>query len=207
MADSKDEIWPDPVYFPQKTDGTPLLQPKLLPTKPEKEKKGIWPFNHKKAPPQPIPTEEQIVKVGPKDPPPSPYPLVRIPMIIQTELGLVQPGIYLIKPAQSKTAEATALPPQSGDAPAGKTFILTQRDRLILQFQVHPISLPDPNIETEGTASPLTKTDKKLPTPMKVEVKISADRKTLTIQVTQDGQTFESPSFPTATDRRPVLQY
>lgn len=207
MADSTDETWPDPVYFPQKTDGTPLLQPKLLPTKAEKEKKGLWPFNHKKEKPQPIPTEEQIIKVGPKDPPPSPYPLVRIPMIIQTELGLVQPGIYLIKPAPSKTVEASALPPQSGDAPVGKVFILTQRDRLILQFQAHPISLPDPNIETEGTPSPLTKTDKKLPTPMKAEVKVSTDRKTLTVQVTQDGQTLESPSFPTATDRRPVLHY
>lgn len=206
MADSATDTWPEPVYFPQKTDGTPLLQPKTMPVKPDpsksnpiksnKEKKGIWPFNRKKEAVQPALSEEQIVKVGPKEPPASPYPLLRIPMPIQTESGLIQPGIYLIKPLTGASPDGS-----------GKTFLLTQRDRVVLQFQVQTTTLPDANIEKEGTPSPLSKTDPKLPTPMKVETKVSDDRKTLTIQVTQDNQTYESPSFPTATDRRPVLRY
>lgn len=193
LADSATETWPEPVYFPQKTDGTPLMQPKILPVKPEKEKKGFWPFNRKQAESKPIPTEEQIVKVGPKEPPASPYPLIRLPMPVQTESGVISPGIYLIKPIT--------------EAAEGRIFLLSQRDRILLKFQTQPVSLPDANLDKEGTPSPLSKTDQKLPEPMKAETRLSDDKKTLRIQVTENGKTYESNWFPTATDRRPVLRY
>lgn len=208
MADITDEYWPEPVYFPQKEEQETLNtnpKPALIKADntttpaPPKKKKRFWPFSGKpKESEKPIPSEEQIVKVGPKDPPASPYPLIRLPLPFETEEGILQPGIYLLKPDSTTP---------SGDKQGDAYFLLTQRNKTLLKFSTHKVPTQDANLSVEGTPSPLSKRDPHAPEPLKVQIRLSPDNRTLTIIIQQADQTRESPAYPTATDRRQILTY
>lgn len=206
LADGEDDFWPEPVYFPQKAEQAPVSKAPQSKadagndkTSQSKEKKPFWRFWDKpKESKKPVPTEEQIVKVGPKDPPASPFPLIRLPMPFETEEGVISSGIYLLKPDPD---------PLKQSDPAGKAFVLTQRNQTLLRFSAHPVTAQDPNMVKEGTPSPLTKRDPEAPEPIKVEIRVSPDNRTLTIRLRQGDQTLESPAYPTANDRRQILTY
>jgi hypothetical protein len=206
MADMTDEYWPEPVYFPQKEDQPALnTNPKPTLTKSANnttappKKKRFWPFsgNPQKSE-KPIPTEEQIVKVGPKDPPASPYPLIRMALPFETEEGILQPGIYLLKPDSTTSNDSKA---------DSAFFLLTQRNKTLLRFKTHKVPTQDTNLAIEGTPSPLSKRNPHEPEALKVQIRVSPDKRTLTIIIQQANQTLESPAYPTATDRRQLLTY
>ncbi len=204
FANNTDENWPEPVYFPQKQT-TP---DKSANTKPEQEngkeedgKKWFWPFGKKAAKEAPGASQAQNEsKTGPKDPPASPYPLIRIPMAFQTNQGPVPTGIYLLQPGPCQPASDPSKPSQ-------KCFSLTQRNRRLLVFEAHPVSLPDINLAKEGTPSPLSKADLKKPDPLTATIKLSPDQKTLRFQVQQGQNTMESDPFPVFVDQRTILTY
>ncbi len=209
MADTTDtsnEYWPEPVYFPQKTEQAPLgnnPQAALNKTEPhspsQSTKKRSWPFFGKpKEPEKPLPTEAQITKAGPKDPPASPYPLIRLPMPFETAESIIQPGMYLLKPDPTPNTHGNA---------ESLYFLLTQRNKTVLRFNTHPVATPDANLAVEGTPSPLSPRNPNAPTPMKVQIRVSPDQRTVTLLIQQAGQTWESPTYPTATDQRQILTY
>lgn len=211
MADS-DDSWPEPVYFPQRseqtnTQGAMTNQPGKDKETHPKKKLDLWPFNNQKEePPAPQP-EEKSSKAG-REPLASPYPLLRLSLPIQSgDQGVIQPGIYLVKPFTSAAKQTDPDNPIPSDSQSGKVFLLTQRDRLILRFKAHPIPNTDANLATEGTPSPLSKTDPEKPTPMRSRIRVAEDGQSLVIQVLENEQTFESPSFPTITDSRKILPY
>lgn len=204
IADSTEESWPEPVYFPQKQT-TP---DKPANTKPEKEngkkeddKKWFWPFGDKasKEAPTSIQSPSEM-KTGPKDPPASPYPLIRIPMAFQTSQGSIPSGIYLLKPS-----------PCGNEASTGQTtntcFSLTQRNNRLLVFEAHPVSLPDINMTKEGTPSPLSKANITKSDPLTAKIRLSPDQKTLSLQIQQGQNTLESEAFPVFVDQRTILTY
>ncbi|WP_303672880.1 hypothetical protein [Vampirovibrio chlorellavorus] len=199
FANSPEENWPEPVYFPQKQT-TPE---KDVSTKPEKDegKKWFWPFEKKAAKETPgasqAPNES---KTGPKDPPASPYPLIRIPMAFQTNQGPIPTGIYLLQPSPCQ-------PASDPSKPSHKCFSLTQRNKRLLVFEAHPVSLPDINLAKEGTPSPLSKADPQKPDPLIANIKLSPDQKTLSLQVQQGQNTLESDPFPVFVDQRTILTY
>ncbi len=203
-ADETESLWPEPVYFPQRSD-QPTTTP-LLPTDKKstdkKSGKRLWLFGGKNDNSKiPQPSMEQILQVGAKEPVASPYPLLRLPMPIETGQGLILPGIYLLKPAYASPAVPTAT---SKDT---RVLILSQRNQDVLQFSVRTKPSEDPNLVTEGTPSPLSKVTPKTVTPFKAEARISADHRSLIIQLKGGDQTFESEAFPIATDRHHLLTY
>jgi hypothetical protein len=205
FADDTQTDWPEPVYFPQAQiqqgdAASAAKQSKQGNAASEPKKKG-W-FAKRREKKQPPPTDEQITQVGPKDPPPSPYPLLRLPMPIQTATGVIGPGIYLVKPAQ-RTAEAATN--TAGDPII--SLILTRQNRAVLAFQAHPSAQPDENKALTGTESPLTRTAPAAAPITKVEAQVSEDLKTLTIVITENEKRFESDPFPVNIDTRHILTY
>ncbi len=199
IADNTEESWPEPVYFPQKQT-TP---DKPASTKAEKEegKKWFWPFGDKASKEASAGTQPlSEMKTGPKDPPASPYPLIRIPMAFQTNQGNISSGIYLLKPN-----------PCGNEASTGQTtntcFSLTQRNSRLLIFEAHPVSLPDINQAKEGTPSPLSKADRTKSDPLTAKIRLSPDQKTLSLQIQQGQNTLESDAFPVFVDQRTILTY
>lgn len=209
---ASDEAWPEPVYFPQRSEQTSTQNP--LASQPEKDKdahskkkRDLWPFNNHKEEPPALKQEEKSSKAG-REPLASPYPLLRLSLPIQSgEQGVIQPGIYLVKPSTSANKKADPDNATPADSRTGKVFLLTQRDRLILRFKALPIPNIDSNLETEGTPSPLSKKDPEKPTPMRSRIRMAEDGQSLVIQVLENEQAFESPSFPTVTDPRKILSY
>lgn len=209
-TDNNDDFWSPPVYFPQRSTQS-AVQP-VKSTTPSKNTKPslIKKFSHKLNPvhnkdpyaKMPALSEEQITQVGPKDPPVSPYPLLRLSMQIQGANGMVPPGIYLLKPAQRQGDSAS-----SESLRDSLTVTLTQRGKALFNVKLTAKPNQDENLEKEGTSSPLSKTDPSLPQRMQAEAVISADLKSLVIRIEQQGRIFESQPFPVATDQRPVLSY
>jgi len=205
-ADDSDD-WPEPVYFPQTqtqpTASQPTPEKKNTPDKASpKEKKGIWPFKRKDKQAVGNPqTEEQSKKSGPKDPPASPFPLVRLAMPIQADTGIIAPGIYLVKPAEE------ADKPDSPTPDGGKTVYLTRQNKIMVKLVTHLVKPVDENMAVTGTSSPLTKVDPKAPPVLSVEAKLSTDLKTIIFIVKEGEQRFESAPFPVATDQRRLLTF
>jgi hypothetical protein len=205
LADDSTEDWPEPVYFPQ-TQSQPST---TTPAKPatsdsKKHKKGGWLAKRRENNRPPL-TEDQITKVGPKDPPPSPYPLLRLPMPILTDAGPIGPGIYLVKPAP-KTSEAS--PEAASSSPSSDiSIILTRQDRVILPLKVHLSTKPDENMAQTGTPSPLVRTTPPAATVTHVEAQLAEDAKSITIVITENERRYESDPFPVNTDTRHVLTF
>lgn len=213
FADDTEADWPEPVSFPQ----TPPQQPtpsatQTMPVQVNppgtaqstKSKKGVWPFNrhhgNKQSQAKPL-TETQITQVGPKDPPPSPYPLIRLPMPILTGSGPIPSGIYLVKPIQTSTPSATNT--NTSDI----SLALTRQDRVIFSFKAHPSTQPDENLALTGTPSPITQTTPASSSVTRVESRLSEDSKTLIIVITEGDRRFESEPFPVNTDTRHILTF
>lgn len=202
-ADDSEENWPDPVYFPQK-QSEPATSPNVGADKtaPEKKQKKGWRlFSHSsKASEKPL-TDEQITQVGPKDPAPSPYPLVRLSMPIQADTGIIGSGIYLIKPANPDKST------QTNETNQGMLLYLTRQNKVLAQIMAHPVKTVDENMALTGTPSPLTPVDPKLPPTLSVEPHLSEDLKTITFVVKEGDQRFESAPFPVITDQRHLLTF
>lgn len=201
MADSEDDKWPEPVYFPQ-TPTQPEAQQSVA--KPNnKEKKGLWPFGRKQRTiEQNSRTDETIIKVGPKEPPPSPFPLLRLSMPLLANTGVIAPGIYLVKPVAQNTAVQAE---NTGNQP--KTVALTRQNKVLVEIAVHPVHKPDENLALTGTPSPITRVNPKAPPVLKAEAQLSADQKSVTITVQEGDYRFESDPFPVATDQRHILTW
>jgi hypothetical protein len=210
MGDENNLDWPEPIYFPQAQPEAPNAQ--AAPhggapagTKPseqtiEKKKKKRWPFGKSQAKSKPL-TEAQITKVGPKDPPPSPYPLLRLSMPIETGSGTITPGIYLVKPGEESSN------PDSVELGSYKRFILTRENKPILVFKVHPVNLPDENMALTGTPSPLSSTKPIPSTIARAETQISGDLKSLVIVLKEGDNRLESDPFPISIDKRHILSF
>jgi hypothetical protein len=202
-AAAADEDWPDAVvdypYLPKPPQ--PAAKPKAENAKIHEataKMKGLWPFKKgakkPKADKRPAPTEEQIVKVGPRQTLPSLDPLLRLPLPIRTESGIIPAGFYLVH-----------LTGGTPDKPENVT--LMQQSKAILRFSVREAgSLDDENRAVTGTASPI----KKIPAGavgVKAEIRPTADQKGLTILILAGGRRFESEPFPVITDQRHVIGY
>lgn len=201
MADDTNESWPEPVYFPQK----PVEQgPTQAAAKPEtKEKKGLLPFRRKqKTIEQKSRTDETIIKVGPKDPPPSPFPLLRLSMPILADTGIIAPGIYLVKPVGKTTSGG-----EEHSTPERKAIALTRQNKILAEITVHAVQKQDENLALTGTSSPITKVNPKAPPVLKAQAQVSTDLKSITITVQEGDYRFESDPFPVANDQRHILTF
>jgi hypothetical protein len=210
FADDSETDWPEPVFFPQTQNQqantatptpTPVqVNPPGTAKKTAKPKKKGWLAKRRETNQPPL-TDAQITKVGPYDPPPSPYPLFRLPMPILTGTGTIPLGIYLVKPIQNTTT------PTANPSNSDISLVLTQKDRVIFSFKAHPCTQADENVALTGTPSPLTRTTPASSLVTRVESRLSEDLKTLTIVITEGERRFESDPFPVNTDTRHILTF
>lgn len=198
-AAAADDDWPDPIDYPYlPKPPQPVNQPKQ--PKGESRLKSLWPFGKNKSKDgksdkQPAPSEEQIVKVGPRQTLASPDPLLRLPLPIRSDMDIIPAGFYLVH-----------LTAGSEDQP--QDVMLIQKNKAILRFSVKPAGTPDDENRAEtGTASPIKKIPQAIPSGLKAEVRLTPDQKGLIIVVRNDQQRFESGAFPVATDQRHELTY
>ena len=140
------------------------------------------------------------------DPPASPYPLLRLTMPIVTEQGVIYPGFYLVKP-ETSPKDTTIVTPANATINANTPLLLTRQNQVLAKIAIHEVHLPGENLQKTGTPSPITKANPHIPTPLKVDARISSDQKTLTLRVTTETQQFESEAFPVGTDPRRLLTY
>lgn len=201
-ADNLD--WPAEIYFPQRPARPPAVQNTGSMQEgsfsgstgdlvEKSEKKGIWPFRRKaksgddktKGKKQKPLTEAEITQVGPKDPPAYPDPLLRLTFPIQTEVGIIQPGFYLVRQIEKHEAE--------------RTLALTRQHQILFTFQVSAI--PD---EPPG---PIQPTDRTAPPKTSMDTRLSADQKTMTLVLTEGTKRFESMPFSTVLDTRKILMH
>jgi hypothetical protein len=196
-ADTDD--WPDPIEFHPALMRPPVVNP-VLPQngnisgstgqdlqKLEGSRKGIWPFRRdkKEKKDQKPPTEAQIVRVGPKDPPAYPDPLLRLSFPIHTEQGILQPGYYLVRQLKQSAQE--------------RTLALTRQHQTVLEFNVSAVA--------DEPASPIQPVDRTALPKVSVEILLSPDKKTLTVLLKEGNKRYESQAFPVATDTRRKLAF
>jgi hypothetical protein len=177
-------------------------QPRLPDPPPPAPKKSRIPFLRKKeAPPPP---SEVVVNVGPRDTQPSQDPLVRLPLPILGNRGLVEPGFFLVKQKIISSQE--------------RQLFLTYRNQPMVTISVYatgesaslssalnngPVqSIPRPKPSVDFYGKPT------YPTVMTyVRAQVSADQRSLKILVSQGNQRFESQPIPTVVEQRPELKY
>ena len=95
-------------------EGPPGYNPDKGPDPKPKPKRKWWEFWKlfmTQADPEPTPTEEQLIDVGPREFDASPEPLLRWPRVWKTSNGSLPPGMYLIR-SNIKKAEPSYKPPQ-----------------------------------------------------------------------------------------------
>ncbi len=194
QAEEESGDWPDAIDYPPnpawKAD-PPIVQQAQQAQKQSqaasKEKKRFLFFGKKKDK-APVLTEEQITRVGPRNPPAYSDPLLRIPVKLQTAEGLIiQPGIYMVR--------------QSADQGSSRELVLTQKSRA-----VHSLVVRQAPSDAPAANSPITQ-DPKKPVPVSLEAQASPDFRTVTI-VLKEGETrFLSDPIPTLIDQRPVISY
>jgi hypothetical protein len=228
-ADDSD-AWPEPVYFPQKSQQPapeaviPAKKPESLAEKPDngdstvKKSLGkLWPFKAK------TPKKKQAFNVVPPkpsalkaDPPASPYPLLRLSMPIVTEQGVIYPGFYLIKPDTASASAGTGIPGmRTGNEDthpkvalnAGSALLLTRQNQILARIPIHTATGPDENVEKTGTPSPITTANPNLPPVLRVEAQLAPDQKTLRLLVTSGSHHYESDAYPVGTDTRRMLTF
>jgi hypothetical protein len=230
-ADNGSEAWPEPSYFPQRveqTESSALQQGKPAPvtdgqfgegaptiTPAGKKKLHFRKKNNKKnrkeekekEPFHAVPPKPSAQKA---DPPASPYPLLRLPMPIITNQGIVQPGIYLIKTEidDPKIGSMTFVQEKpKAELDENKPLLLTRQNQVMARIPIHPATLPDENMAQTGTTSPLSPTNPKIPPPIKIRVEFSADQRSLHLVVTNGNQHYESDEYAIGTDLRRKLTY
>ena len=222
-ADDSDP-WPQQVYFPQRSDqaATPATAPAAKKNQPasgqilegapistDSEKKH-WHFRKKEkakdayhaVPPKP--SAEQA------DPPASPYPLLRLPMPIITDQGIVQPGIYLIKTEVSDPKIGSQTFVQKAPKAvitAEKPLLLTRQNQVFASIPIHTSAMPDEDTDGPNGDGPITKVDPKLPDRIKVEAELSDDQKTIHLLITNGKQHYESDEYAVGVDLRHKLTF
>lgn len=206
-ADYNDEPWPEPVYFPQRSDATTSVsKPAASPNKstPPKEK---WRLFKKKAVLQSKETAGKEAPVVPKresaqDPPTSPYPLLRLAQGILTEQGIVPSGIYLIRPEEAPTN------PLDKTNTANQTLVLTQRNKVLLVFTATPSQASSESKNLNDTlTSPLQKKDSNQTEPPQARITVSEDGKRLQIHYYDQQRWLESPEFLIKDNRQLLINY
>lgn len=186
----------------QYADGAPGItpEPKTKKTWHLKNKKEKGPYHA--VPPKP--SAEQA------DPPASEYPLLRLPMPIVTDQGIVPAGIYLIQTEvhDPKIGSLTALQKAPKAVLNGeKPLLLTRANQVIARIPVHPAEMPDENQEETGTSSPITQANPKIPVPIKVRAELSDDQKSLHLVVVSGKRQYESDEYPLGLDLRHKLTF
>jgi hypothetical protein len=198
IADSDTESWPDQLYFPQRPE-KPLTAPaQKAPKKQTASQKSHWRFKRKgKADKNPLPTDAQMLNAGPRETQPSPYPLLRLPMPLQTGTGILAAGIYLVQPDNSKPDQAASQ----------RTLVLVQRNEAVLKVPLTAYQGENENVALTGTASPLQTANPNLPVVIKVQARPSEDLKSVTLILKVGDRRFDSAPFPVATDQREILHF
>lgn len=206
--------WPEPVYFPQNVPQAPAAMPTntkgqtpvngTASEKKETHRKGrFWPFagRAKQEPAQAI-SEDAIIKVGPKDPPASPYPLLRLFSPVLTNAGVINAGIYLVKPGEK---------PNAADDKASNqeevSIILTRQNVPLHRLKLHASKAPDSDTTLSGTPSPISRTHPEKPEPLTVQAELSPDQKTIQILMKEGNHRYESEPFSVGIDQRPLLNF
>jgi len=209
--------WPEAVYFPQRSEQ--VKQASQSPVQSKNSAKPhrfsrLWPHRTKKlkdekekppysaVPPKPV--AEQA------DPPPSPYPLLRLPMPIITEQGVVPAGIYLVKTELSDPmiGSATAVQKKPKAILTGETRILLTRQNVALaSIPIHAAGAPKDDGEGGGSASPITSVDAKVPPIVKIRAELSSDKQTLHLLILEGNHYFQSGEYPVETDTRRKLTF
>lgn len=199
--------WPDQLDFPpaanwqnthqplnQPANQAPSTQPKAEPKTEASHGKGklsalkkMNPFKRKPKE-APAPTEEQVTKVGPRDFPARPDPLLRLPMKLKIQDLTVMPGFYLVR--------------QLSHDPSNRELALTQQNRIIAKFTVRPISK-----QAQPDSGAISKVDPKVPAPVSMDTRISPDHQSVVILLKEGESRYESDPFPTQLDQRPVISY
>jgi len=220
--------WPAPVNFPQRSeqdpsnpvmqsgkpgpassgqfaDGAPGIVPegkkKLRFKRRSKQEAGQKTTYH--AVPS-KPSDEQA------DPPASPYPLLRLPIPIITDQGVVPAGIYLIKTelTDPKIGSQTFVQKAPKAVIDGeKPLLLTQKNQVVARILIHKAVMPDENKEETGTSSPITTADPKIPVPIRVNAELSPDQRTIHLTVNNGKHYFESDDYAVGTDLRHKLTF
>ena len=211
LADDWD--WPDPVYFPPPKPAS-ATEPHGKPagnvsnpvggnakSTPEKSgKKGWRPFAKKRGKAQSsqagAQTEDDIVQVGPKDPLPSSDPLLRLPVSIRTEHGVIRPGYYLVRQLNQTGHE--------------RTLTLIRQSQPLFRFSMHAVGEdshdsrnPQPkDVPEVSKTSNRERAPHRIAGRTRVEARLSADRKTVVLRLTDGSHRYESPPFPVAEDTR-----
>lgn len=204
-AQAADEDWPDRIEYPHlPKPPQPIKQQSLNQgEKGESKLKKLWPFKKdpqkaaaKALEKQPPPSEEQITKVGPRLSLPSPDPLLRLPLPIKSDEGIIPAGFYLVHLT-------------GGDNNQPRNVMLIQKNKAVLRFAVQSTgTLDDENKAETGTSSPIKKLPQAPASPgLKAEIKLTPDQKGLIIVVKNDQERFESEAFPVTTDQRHVITY
>jgi hypothetical protein len=186
--------WPDeidypPQAFPQGSPmnpGTPAAPQKAASGEKTPLRKKLWPFSKTKADKTPPPTEAQIVNVGPKEPPPSPNPLLRLSVPFYGDTGIIPSGIYLvgIKAVSADVRELT----------------LMKQNRPVYSFQVQRSQVA---IE-ESPIGPIKAPPRP---PLRMEARLSGDQKSLRVILVEGEVRYESAAFPSAVDTRHQLTF
>jgi hypothetical protein len=164
---------------------------------PARHKKFHLPFSSRSSPvlkPKPpdasVSPQEQYGK--PREIEANPYPLIRLPYAIQTERGILQPGMYLLEPYVLPLEVSNPLEGNTILAePSGKRLMqLTKRHVPVLRFELSPVSQ-----SASAVPSPLEKTDASMPDSLTGQVKRSADGRTMVFQFSGVSGLLESLPF------------
>jgi hypothetical protein len=209
--------WPEAVYFPQRSE-----QAKQASQSPVQSKNSakphrlsrLWPHRTKKAKDEAEKPPYSAVPPKPSaemaDPPPSPYPLLRLPVPIITQQGVVPAGIYLVKTELSDPmiGSATAVQKKPKAVLTGETrILLTRQNVAIASIPIHAAGAPKDDGEGGGSTSPIKAVDAKIPPIVKIRAELSADQKTLRLFILEGNHYFKSDSYSIEIDARRKLNF
>jgi hypothetical protein len=196
-----DDDWPAPIDYPP----TQLAAPRPAAPPPAEKKSGrlfgIFPRKKKIDPASVNTVGSPLSESKPQEPLPSPFPLLRLSMPIETGAGVLPAGIYLAAPAPKGEGE--------GNDPKQRALLLMQRNEPVLRISFTQYEGPSDNEIINGTPSPLQKTTAgKEALPLRhLEVRLKPDGKSMIFVWEEDDVRFDSPPYPVISDPRPNLKF
>lgn len=147
----------------------------------EQADKKWWQF-WKEDPEDRVPTEEEIVNVGPRTHPAAKDPLLPLSVSIRDGQKIVLPGFYLVQ----------------------QQILSPDRRTLTLMRQGQPVYSINVSLTGTQAGGPVEPKDEDNPTPPSATVtsRLSSDHRTVVIVLVEGDRTFESAPLPTALDHR-----
>ncbi|MBY0403461.1 MAG: hypothetical protein K2X66_06150, partial [Cyanobacteria bacterium] len=135
---------------------------------------------------------------------PSQDPLVRLPLPILGNRGLVEPGFFLVKQKIISSQERQLFLTYRNEPMVTISVYATGESAALSSAlnsgPVQPIPRQKPSVDFYGKPTyPAVMTY--------VRAQVSADQKSLKILVSQGNQRFESQPIPTVVEQRPELKY